>query len=78
MDWLTNIKIPIGPWAKWLVDAMTSNGKGFFDLLKVIMQAGIDAILFVMQAPFIASAQGKLLYALLVWTHGYFTGVTLL
>ena len=66
MDWLTNLKIPIGPWAKTFVDALTTNGEWFFDMLKVVMQAGIDAVLFVMQAPYITSAQGKLFYALLL------------
>ena len=66
MDWLTNVKIPIGPWAKAFVDALTSHGEWFFDLLKVVMQAGIDAILFVMQAPYIRSDTGETLYALLI------------
>ena len=65
MDWLTNIKIPIGPWAKAAVDWLTSNGKGLFDFLKVILQTGIDALLFVLQGPF-SSAQGKFLYALVI------------
>ncbi len=63
MDWLTDTKIPIGPWAKAAVNWLTSNGKGLFDLLKVILQAGIDAILFVLQGPF-SSAEGKFAYAL--------------
>ena len=63
MDWLTDTKIPIGPWAKAAVNWLTSNGKSLFDLLKVILQAGIDAILFVLQGPF-SSAEGKFAYAL--------------
>ncbi|NVP58075.1 choline ABC transporter permease subunit [Mycoplana rhizolycopersici] len=63
MDWLTNIKLPIGPWAKTAVTWLTTNGKDLFDLLKVVLQAGIDAILFVMQGPF-SSDQGRFAYAL--------------
>ncbi|MBD9373131.1 choline ABC transporter permease subunit [Rhizobium sp. ARZ01] len=63
MDWLTNIKLPIGPWAKAAVNWLTTNGKGLFDMLKVVLQGGIDAILFVLQGPF-ASDGGKFAYAL--------------
>ncbi|KQS99180.1 MULTISPECIES: choline ABC transporter permease subunit [unclassified Rhizobium] len=64
MDWLTSTKIPIGPWAKAVVTWLTTNGKGLFDFLKVVLQAGIDAVLFVLQGPFISSPGGKLAYAL--------------
>lgn len=65
MDWLTDIKLPIGPWSKTVVNWLTTNGKGVFDLLKVVLQSGIDAILLVMQGPF-ASDQGRFLYALVL------------
>ncbi|MCP8894034.1 choline ABC transporter permease subunit [Shinella daejeonensis] len=64
MDWLTVTKLPIGPFAKEAVNWLTTNGKSFFDFLKVILQAGIDAMLYLLQAPFIASAGGKFAYAL--------------
>ena len=57
MDWLTVSKIPIGPIAKEAVNWLTTNGKGVFDFLKIILQAGIDAVLFVLQGPF-PSADG--------------------
>ncbi|MCV3738108.1 choline ABC transporter permease subunit [Rhizobium sp. TRM96647] len=63
MDWLTNIKLPIGPWAKAAVNGLTSTGKDFFDFLKVFLQAGIDAILFLLQGPF-SSDEGRFAYAL--------------
>ncbi|MCD2184281.1 choline ABC transporter permease subunit [Rhizobium sp. GN54] len=63
MDWLTNIKLPIGPWAKAAVNGLTSAGKDFFDFLKVVLQAGIDAILFLLQGPF-SSDEGRFAYAL--------------
>ncbi|MCF3642381.1 choline ABC transporter permease subunit [Rhizobium sp. TRM95111] len=56
MDWLTSIKIPIGPWAKACVDWLTSNGRWLFDFLKVFLQAGIDAVLFILQGPFSGKA----------------------
>ena len=63
MDWLTIPKIPIGPIAKDAVSWLTTNGKGLFDFLKVFLQAGIDAVLFVLQGPF-GSTGGKFAYAL--------------
>jgi glycine betaine/proline transport system permease protein len=63
VDWLTVSKIPIGPIAKEAVNWLTTNGKGLFDFLKVFLQAGIDAVLFLLQGPFITSAGGKLAYA---------------
>ena len=85
MDWLTNFKIPIGSWARALVDALTTNGEWFFDFLKVVIQAGIDGLLFVLQAPYITSAGGKLGYAFalivaisaLAWYLRRSVGVTL-
>ncbi|QRM56343.1 choline ABC transporter permease subunit [Sinorhizobium sp. BG8] len=66
MDWLTNFKIPIGPLAKEGVNWLTSNGKGVFDFLKVFLQAGIDAVLFVLQGPFAGGGDGNLAYALFI------------
>ncbi|UNK39001.1 choline ABC transporter permease subunit [Shinella sp. H4-D48] len=63
MDWLTVSKIPIGPIAKEVVSWLTTNGKGLFDFLKVFLQAGIDAVLYVLQGPF-ASAGGKFGYSI--------------
>lgn len=65
MDWLTVTKIPIGPIAKEAVNWLTTNGKGLFDFLKVFLQAGIDAVLYVLQGPF-ASAGGKFAYAMVL------------
>lgn len=67
MDWLTNIKLPIGPWAKTAVNWLTTNGKGLFDMLKVVLQSGIDAILYLLQGPFTSDA-GKFAYALALIT----------
>ncbi len=64
MDWLTVTKIPLGPFAKEAVTWLTSNGKGFFDFLKVFLQAGIDSVLFLLQGPFLTTPGAKLIYAL--------------
>ena len=51
MDWLSDHKIPVGRWAEdfflWLQD----NAAGFFDALALLMEALIDAFLWVLQTP---------------------------
>jgi glycine betaine/proline transport system permease protein len=51
VDWLTDLKIPIGPWAKDFVDWLTDNGAWFFDWLSTTLASVIDALLFVLQTP---------------------------
>lgn len=51
MDWLTEYRIPIGPWAKSFVDWLTANGDWFFDWLSSVLSAVIDGLLFVLQFP---------------------------
>lgn len=51
MNWLTDYKIPVGPTAKTVVDWLTNNMGGFFDLLAAVMQSMIDALLFVLKLP---------------------------
>lgn len=51
MDWLTETKIPIGKWAKWGVDWLTDNAAWLFDAIALVLEAMIDAVLFVLQAP---------------------------
>ena len=53
MNWLTNYKIPIGPWAKVVVDWLTTNLKFFFDFVAMVLDGGITAMLFVLQGPFL-------------------------
>ncbi|MDX3926938.1 MAG: choline ABC transporter permease subunit [Shinella sp.] len=66
MEWLTDIKIPIGPLAREAVNWLTSNGKWLFDFLKVFLQAGIDGVLFVLRAPYITGSGGELAYSLFI------------
>ncbi|MBP1853351.1 choline ABC transporter permease subunit [Rhizobium halophytocola] len=51
MEWLTESKIPIGRWAKLLVDWLTDNGDWFFDWLSNVLRHVIDALLWVLQSP---------------------------
>ena len=51
MDWLTDFKIPIGPWAKDAVDWLTDNGSWFFDWLSGVLASVIDGLLFILQTP---------------------------
>lgn len=51
MNWITDAKIPIGPWAKSFVDWLTSNGEWFFDRLAFLLSHVIDGLLFVLQKP---------------------------
>lgn len=51
MNWITDDKIPIGPWAKSFVDWLTTNGEWFFNELAALLTHVIDALLFVLQKP---------------------------
>lgn len=51
MDWLTEYKLPIGPWAKSFVDWLTDNAYWFFDAISVGLEFMIDGILWLLQAP---------------------------
>ncbi|MFN7024586.1 MAG: choline ABC transporter permease subunit [Pseudorhizobium sp.] len=51
VDWITDFKIPMGPWAKSFVDWLTANGAWFFDWLSSVLTTVIDALLFVLQTP---------------------------
>ncbi|WP_249693531.1 choline ABC transporter permease subunit [Stappia sp. WLB 29] len=51
MDWLTQHKIPIGPWAKALVDWLTANAYWVFDGISAVLETLIDGILWLLQAP---------------------------
>ncbi|MEL6520684.1 MAG: choline ABC transporter permease subunit [Pseudomonadota bacterium] len=51
MEWLEEHKIPIGAWAKALVDWLTQNLVWFFDGLSAGLEAVIDALLWILQTP---------------------------
>lgn len=51
MDWLTQNKIPIGPWAKAVVDWLTANAYWVFDGISAVLETMIRGILWLLQAP---------------------------
>ncbi len=51
MDWLTDNKIPIGKWAKAVVDWLTDNAAWFFDAVSAALEAMISVILLLLQGP---------------------------
>ena len=51
MEWLTDHKVPIGKWAKFLVDWLTDNAGGVFDAVSLALKVMIDAILVALQTP---------------------------
>jgi glycine betaine/proline transport system permease protein len=51
MDWLTEYKIPVGKTAKAVFDWMNANLGGFFDAISDGLEAMIDGILWLLQAP---------------------------
>jgi glycine betaine/proline transport system permease protein len=51
MDWLTDYKIPVGKVAKTAFDWMKENLSPLFDAISAVLEAMIDAILWVLQAP---------------------------
>jgi glycine betaine/proline transport system permease protein len=51
VNWITDAKIPIGPWAKSFVDWLTTNGEWFFNQLAFLLSQVIDGLLFVLQTP---------------------------
>ncbi|WP_283194128.1 choline ABC transporter permease subunit [Rhizobium sp. AN80A] len=51
MNWITDFKIPIGPWAKAFVDWLTTNADWFFNQLAFVLSRVINGLLFVLQTP---------------------------
>ncbi len=51
MDWLTETRIPIGPWSKAAVTWLTTHGGGVFDSISAVLGEGIAGILWCLQTP---------------------------
>ena len=51
MDWLTDYKIPVGKVAKTIFDWMKDNLSPLFDAISTVMEAMIEGILGLLQAP---------------------------
>ncbi|NRG19621.1 choline ABC transporter permease subunit [Rhizobiales bacterium] len=74
MEWLTDHKIPIGPWARAFVDWLTDNAYWVFDGISVALEAMIDAILWILQTPHplvvvvVAGALGYIVHRTIAFT----------
>ncbi len=68
MDWLTLNKVPIGQGAKIFVDWLTTSGASFFNFLSIVLKASIDALLFVLQAPYLKDPTQSMIYGLVMIT----------
>ncbi len=66
MDWLTETKLPIGQGAKLFVDWLTSSGEWLFNFLSLVLQASIDALLYLLQGPFLKGTALEPFYPLLI------------
>ncbi|MCB1447787.1 MAG: choline ABC transporter permease subunit [Rhizobiaceae bacterium] len=73
MDWLTKFKIPIGPWAKDVVDWLTTNLKFFFDFIALVLDGGITAMLYVLQGSFLKGTGLEPFYPIVM--IAVFTGI---
>ncbi|MEO9528523.1 choline ABC transporter permease subunit [Roseibium sp.] len=51
MNWLTDDKLPIGPWVRSLVDWLTDNADWVFDGISIFLETLIDGILWLLQTP---------------------------
>lgn len=84
MEFLTDNKLPIGPWSKSVVDWLTDNVDFVFDFIANILSASIDALLFVLQAPFLDNTPAEsyyplfmiLLFSVIAWVMRRSLGVT--
>ena len=83
MEFLTDNKLPIGPWSKSVVDWLTDNVDFVFDFIANILSASIDAMLFVLQGPFLDDTPAEnfyplfmiLLFSLVAWVMRRSLGV---
>ncbi|WP_299810618.1 choline ABC transporter permease subunit [uncultured Roseibium sp.] len=51
MNWLTDNKLPIGPWVRSQVDWLTDNAYWVFDGISIFLETLIDGILWILQTP---------------------------
>jgi glycine betaine/proline transport system permease protein len=64
MNWLTDYKIPIGSGAKQVVDWLIANVGFVFDFISLVLNACINAMLFVLQGPFLKGTGAETFYPL--------------
>ena len=51
LDWLIDNKLPVGKWAKFVVDWLTDNAYWLFDAISLALETMISGILWVVQTP---------------------------
>lgn len=51
MDWLTEMKIPVGDFAEIIFDWLKTNGRSVFDLISNVLDAMIDTVVWGLTAP---------------------------
>lgn len=51
MEWLEDHKIPVGKWIAAFFDWLQTNGKGFFDAIRLILESFIEGFKWVLQTP---------------------------
>lgn len=66
MDWLTSSKLPIGPGAKIFIDWLTTSGEWLFTFLAMVLQGSIDALLWVLEGPFLKGTGLEVYYPLFI------------
>lgn len=66
MHWITDYKLPIGGWAKNVVDWLTTNLEFFFDFIATVLDSGIGAMLVVLQGTYLRSTELASIYPLVM------------
>lgn len=74
MDWLTETRVPIGPWSKAFVDWLTARGGWLFDAVSEGLGHAIDGILWCLQSPPPLAAIAA--FTVFVWWYRRSVGVT--
>ncbi|MDH6267047.1 glycine betaine/proline transport system permease protein [Rhizobium sp. SG_E_25_P2] len=64
MNILTEYKIPVGSWAKTVVDWLTTDLKVVFRVISAILDSSINAMLFVLDAPYLRGSSLEQVYPL--------------
>jgi glycine betaine/proline transport system permease protein len=64
MNILTEYKIPVGSWAKAVVDWLTTDLKVVFRVISAVLDSSINAMLFVLEAPYLKGSSLEQVYPL--------------
>ena len=64
MHWITDYKLPIGGWAKGVVDWLTTNMEFFFDFIAAVLDGGISLMLVLLQGTYVRGTELATIYPL--------------